>query len=223
MSPHALLLLVPGLLGQPAHETPMDPLASRVELTAALGVAMFAAPDVIDWINSTALTGNRVDLFNSAVEFTGAAAMPVGGPWRVKAEYVYMLSSFSVNGGFGAATFSLVAHMPSLLLEYTLADEGLYCVKLDGGLGYHFGHVDEKYLTIDRRYSSSGVGGILALVGNTALSEHLHAYLAVSARWEGFGDLQDAGGAAPGGVALGTPPTMSLFAASARIGLSHYF
>jgi hypothetical protein len=197
--------------------------SSGPELTAGMGVYTVNPQDVVDWVNSITSGGDRVPSFNTAVEFFLLAGLRVSPDLRLKLDYGMMLTSFNREGQFGPAEFTIIVHMPSLLLEYVLADEGLYSLKAGVGGGYHFGSVDQKYVFIDTRYRSSGAGIVLQLEGNTALSEQLFAYLGVCARWEILGDLQSDRGAAPGGAGLADMPTLQMFGLGARLGLSFFF
>lgn len=216
------ILLLGGVLTMAAQERPA-PTSGGVEVTAGMGVCAINAPDVTDWINNTTGGSERVQSFTTAVEFFGAAGARISDVWRLKAEYGYVLTSYNRTAQLGPAEFFVWMHLPSVLLEYVFADEGLYLLKAGIGAGYHFGGVEERYAFLDIRYTAQGIGIVAELEGNTALSDHLFAYLGVSARWEALDELQDPNGGTAGGAAYTPAPTMQMFGLGARLGMSYYF
>jgi hypothetical protein len=216
------ILLLGGVLTAAAQERPV-PASGGVEIVAGMGVCAINAPDVTDWINNTTGGSEQVQSFTTAVEFFGAAGVRISDMWRLKVEYAYVLTSYNRTAQLGPAEFFVWIHMPSVLVEYVIADEGLYLVKAGMGAGYHFGGVEESYAYLDTRYTAQGIGIVAELEGNTALSEHLFVYLGVTARWEALGELEDPHGGTAGGSAYIPAPTMQMFGFGARLGMSYYF
>jgi hypothetical protein len=188
-----------------------------------MGVCAVDAPDLSEWISNTTPGDGRLASFTTAVEFFGAAGIRISGPWRLKAEYGYVLTSYNRTAQLGPAEFSMAAHLPSVILEYVFADEGMYLFKAGAGGGYHIGTVDQRYAFLDTRFTAEGIGLVAEIEGNTALSEQLFAYLGVTARWEALGELRDRNGGTAGGAAYAPAPTLQMFALGARLGVSFYF
>jgi len=200
-----------------------QPASRGLELTGGMGVNAIDIPDVVEWINNTTTGSENLQSFTSAVEFFGAGGLAIAPDWRLKLEYGYILTSYNRSAQLGPAEFFVWMHLPSVVLEYILADRGLYVLKAGLGAGYHFGGVEQRYSFLDTRYTAGGVGFVGELEGNTALSEHLYAYLAVTVRWDALGELRDANGTTAGGSTYAPAPTMQMFAFGARLGLSYYF
>lgn len=198
-------------------------LSSRVAISAGMGVEYLSAPDVVDFINALVAPYSlqRVPEFKSAVQFFGAVAYPLSPDWVLKAEYLYMLASYNPEVGV-SSDFTLTIHMPSVIFQYVLWDEGLYDLKAGAGVGYHFATLADRFLTIDDRLTGRGLGVVADLEGNTAFGDHLFAYLGGDLRWEFIGAMKSSysGSQTSGVIAV---PTATAFGIGARLGLSYYF
>jgi len=195
----------------------------RPSLSAGLGVIYMSARDVVDLVNATALPSERVAQFRAAAEFFGAGSYPLSAEWILKLEYAFLSGSFTATGALGPAEFGVTAHMPSLIVQYVLADREVYSFRLGAGAGYCVGTLSEKYLTLDDRFSGSGPGVLLELEANTAFGDHLYAYLGGNLRWSFIGELSNAAGVRPVRRADGSGATLNFFGAAARLGLSYIF
>ena len=120
------------LLPQLRAQTHAD-AAARASLSAGMGVEYASYSDVTGLINVTALASERFPEFKSAVEFFGAFALPFSDFWLLKFEYAYTLASWSPQGAFGPAAFSVATHMRSVILQYMLTDRGVYNVRVGVG------------------------------------------------------------------------------------------
>ena len=195
----------------------------RGSLSAGMGVEYASYADVTTLINSTVVPAQAVPRFKSAVEFFGAAAFPLTGPWLLKFEFAYSIASFSPQGAYGPASFSVTYAMPSLILQYMLLDRGVYNVRAGVGGGYHFGSLQEKYFVINTTYSGKGPGIVLEVEANTAFGDHLYAFLGANLRWESVGTILDSSGGSPGVASGGGAVTLHSFGAGARLGASYLF
>ncbi|MBP1646751.1 MAG: hypothetical protein H6Q30_196 [Bacteroidetes bacterium] len=198
----------------------------RVGMAGGMGVSYLSMTDVVDLANATPGNYQRLPEFKSAVEFFGAATVPVSPDWVLKLEYAYILASYNVTTSFGngQAEYTVTAHLPSLIVQYVLLNEHVYNVKVGAGAGYHFGSLDAKFFTQDDRYSGDGPGVVLDAEGNTAFGESLYAYLGVNLRWDFIGAITNDMGMPPGtaGDTI-TGPTMQFFGLGARLGFTFYF
>jgi hypothetical protein len=185
-----------------------------------MGVSYVNALDIVDRINATAGVSERVSDFKSAVEFFGAVDVPVSEDWAVKLEYAYVLASFNVASTFTNTDFSFFAHMPTIIGQYILVEEGTYNVKVGIGAGFHFGSFSEKFGTVDDTYSGEGIGTKFDLEANTAFGEDLFGYFGADLRWEFIGTLTNGGSS----VAAASPlPTLGFFSVGAKLGFTYYF
>jgi hypothetical protein len=206
-----------------ACAAPLPEEGSRPEIAAGLGVAYCSARDVVNLVNASALSAERVDEFHAMAEFFVSCSLPLSEDWIIKLEYAFLTGTYSAGSLFGPADFSVTAHMPSVILQYVLAERGVYNFRIGAGGGYYAGALAEKYLTIDDRYTGSGVGVLTELEANTAFGEHLFAHLGANLRWSLIGRLANASGVSPGGGSGGEQATLRFFSAGARIGFSYFF
>ncbi len=194
-------------------------LAGRWGVSGGMGVSYINAQDVVDLVSSRA--NQRMPAFKAAVEFFGNLVVPVSEEWSIKCEYAYILGSYNFNSSFGSAEASFNAHMPSVIAQYSLVDEGVYNVKIGLGGGYHFGSYSETIFGSENTYKGKGIGTTADLEANTAFSENLYAYLGADLRWEFIGDLTDSAGKSP--IVSNLPITLHFFGLGARLGFSYYF
>jgi hypothetical protein len=202
----------------PIHAEPM-----RIGVAAGMGVEYLAPNDIVDMINGAFRPSNRLPEFHAGVDFFGAGFLPLSADWMLKFEYAYVLNTYNITGVFGPGDFTMKVHLPTLILHYVLADEGLYNLSAGIGAGYHLGTLSTNYGTLVDSYTADGAGLLAELQGNTATGEHLFVHLGVQARWERIGELKNAAGSSPGINAKGSPATLSWFGVGARIGMSYYF
>jgi hypothetical protein len=195
----------------------------RPGMAAGMGVEYLTPRDIVDMINGGFRPTERLPEFHAGVNFFAAGFVPLSTDWMLKLEYAYLINTYNLTALLGPGEFTMAVHMPTLYIHYMLVDEGLYNLSAGFGVGYHFGSLSTQYGTLIDTYTASGPGAVLELQGNTAMSEDLFVHLGVQARWEGIGELRNAGDKSPGVNAQGKPPSMSWFGVGARIGVSYYF
>lgn len=192
-----------------------------ITVSAGLGVNALHAGDLADL--ATATNGARVDALTSAAEFIGAVGVPVGERWTITAEYARIVGGYEVQSGFGSGRYAFAAHLPSLIVHYSLAEEPTYSVLAGLGGGYHAGSVRTELPGADDRFTGTGPGVLLDLRGNTSLGDGLYALLGVHLRWSGIGELTNSDGfVIPTGPGV-APPTLSFFSAGAKLGVTYRF
>jgi hypothetical protein len=218
-----LMYAVGVFAGLAGAQTPPHADPGRPGVAGGMGVEYLAPHDIVDMINGNYRPVTRQPEFHAGVNFFGAGFIPLSPNWMLKIEYTYLLNTYNFSGVFGPGEFTMEGHLPTVILHYVLADEGLYNLSAGGGLGYHFGTLSTKYGTLIDTYNATGIGGLVELQGNTAISEELFVHLGVQARWEGIGELTNSAGKSPGINAHGDPATMNWFSVGARIGMSYYF
>lgn len=217
---------------QTREQPPAGTLAEvplRVGVSAGMGVSYLSMTDVVDLANiaSASLGGyQRLPEFKAAAEFFGAVTVPCSPEWVLKFEYAYVLATYNVETAYGSgqATFTAMAHLPSLIVQYVLLNAPVYNVKVGAGGGYHMGTLEVANFTQNDRYSGNGPGIVLEAEGNTAFGEHLYAYLGVNIRWDFIGTLTNDTGLEPyHAVSTGASTTMQFFGLGARLGFTYYF
>jgi hypothetical protein len=191
--------------------------AARFGLSGGMGVVYISAHDIVDRINATSGSVQRVDDFKSSVEFFGAVAGPLCPDWVIKVEYSYMLGSYNVSGFLGPSEYTYEVHMPTIIGQYVLVNEPGYNIKAGAGFGYHFGSLKEQYGAAVVLLTGKGVGAKIEFEGNTAFGEHLYAFLGVDMRWSFIGELTN-----PSFTVL-SPPTLHFFGVGAKLGFTYYF
>jgi hypothetical protein len=202
----------------PADSPADSQLTSRYAFSAGMGVEYLNAPDVVDYVNAAAAglgATQRLPDFKAGVQFFGAFAVPLSADWVLKVEYAYLLMSYTPEV-IGPSDFTLVAHLPSAILQYAVLDENLYDLKVGAGVGYHFATLSTTYSTVDARFKGDGVGVIVDLEANTAFGESLFAYLGGDMRLEFIGALRSS-------PPQRLQPGLNTFSIGARFGFSYYF
>lgn len=193
----------------------------RSGISGGMGVSAVHAPDLAEFV--TAVTLERPAEYRTAVEFFGSVRVPVVAEWLLKLEYAYLLGSYDAGGGAGRGEFTFTAHLPTLIVQYAVAEEPLYSFRVGAGAGYHVGVLTARYSTLDDRFTGSGPGFKMEIEGNTSLGEDLFAFLGVDARWDFIGDIRNGAGFGPP-LAPGTdPPTLSFISVGAKLGVSWLF
>ncbi len=202
---------------------PMQAQPLRPGLSAGMGVTYRSVPDVVTLVNATPGASARVSEFNAGAEFFASACFPLTETWALKVDYSYQVTSLNVDTFSETAQFAIYEHCPTLILQYVLANEGVFNVKAGAGAGYHFGRLTKKFFYIDAAYSANGPALVAEAEGNTALGEHLFAFLGVNAGWSLVGRLSDSAGNSPGANSSGEPATLNSFGVGARLGITYYW
>lgn len=199
-----------------------------VAISGGMGVSYIHASDLIDYMNQFTTANNKVSDFKSAVEFFAAPEISLSSDLGLKVEYAYLLTSYNFSQpSSGSYNFDYAIHMPTALVFYVIEGEH-YFVKLGGGMGYHFGKFTELSPNSGResRYTSSGVGFKIELMGNTAFGESLYGVIGGDLRLDFIGTLKDSDGRglqirrAYGPI---DPVKLRFISAGIKFGLMYYF
>lgn len=211
------------LVRLPSSAPPTQPLAIEPEprpgVSIGMGVSYVNPQDVVDYINGRVGRGGRLPEFKSAVEFFGSVSVPLSLDWILKFEYAYLLGTYNVESLFGPAEFSFSTHMPTVIGQYVLVEEGSYNVKVGAGGGYHIGVLSESFGTLNDRLTGHGLGTVVELEANTAFGEDFYGYIGGNLRWEFIGDLTTSTRT----ISAGSIPTLHFFGIGARFGFTYYF
>ncbi len=191
---------------------------THITLSAGMGVSYLSPADLVDLVNASTTTGERQSEFKAAVVFFGSVHVPLSPDWAMKLDYGYLLGSYTVAGFFGTSEYAFSAHLPSVLLQYSLALEQMYSVFAGFGGGYHFGRLQTTMQPFENDYTGAGPGMLFDLEANTAFGDGLFGYLGLEVRWEFIGALTDSAGRPPG---FGET-TLTYFGIGIRFGFSYY-
>lgn len=189
-------------------------------VVAGMGVNLVNAPEIVEYVNSTAAYGHTVDDFATAVEFFGGVEFPVSEEWGIKIEHTYLFNSYNFLMTTGATQelfYSVQA--PSLLVQKVISGEG-YFVKIAAGGGYHFSMASQKFSTFGTSadFSSTGFGMKADITGQTAFDQNFYGYIGGHLGWEFQGTLTQSGNALS---SFGTKQIRYFFA-GLRFGVTYY-
>lgn len=192
-----------------------------IAIVGGMGINLVNAPEIVDYINVTALSSQRVDDFATAVDFFGGIELPIGEAWGLKIEHTYLFKSYSFLTATGATNelfYSVQA--PSIILQKVYSGEG-YFVKMGGGGGYHFGSASEKISTfgVTSDYTTSGIGMKIDIVGQTAFDRNFYGYIGGHMGWELLGKFSTTN-SAPSALEA---KRMKYFYAGLRFGITYYW
>ncbi|MBI2619151.1 MAG: hypothetical protein HYW57_03625 [Ignavibacteriales bacterium] len=174
-----LCLLIVGLTGAQAQ-------GRWVAVSGGMGMNLFAAPAVVDYVNVVAQPGfnERLDEFSSSIEFFVSPEVQISEFWSAGVEYNYVIKSYSIAGSGGISNFTYSVRLPGVIVHYLVPAEG-YGFKLGGGLAYAAGTFSEALYgsaqAID--YRSTGAGVKLEAIGVTKFDDHFFGTIALDLRW----------------------------------------
>jgi hypothetical protein len=191
---------------------------THVTFSAGMGVSYLNPADLVNLVNASTITRERQPEFKTAVVFFGAAHLPLSPDWAIKLDYGFLLGSYSIAGFFGTNEYSFSVHLPTILLQYSLALEPMYSVFAGFGAGYHFGRLQTTMQPFENTYTGAGPGMLFDLEANTAFGDGLFGYIGLEVRWEFIGALTDSNGRSPGTGET----TLNHFGIGIRFGFSYY-
>jgi len=210
------LVSPPSSLPPTQTEIPREP---RTGVSVGMGVSFVNPQDIVDYVRGMVGRGQTLPEFKSSVEFFGAVSVPISNDWLLKFEYAYLLGTYNVQTLFGPGEFSFSTHMPTVIGQYVLVEEGSYNVKVGAGGGYHVGVLSESFGTLNDKLTGNGLGTVVELEANTAFGEDFYGYIGGNLRWEFIGDLTSSTRA----ISAGSIPTLHFFELGVRFGFTHYF
>lgn len=216
-----VVVAVLGLVASAASAFPVeqrDSLRTHVTLSAGMGVSYLNPVDLVDLVNASTVTGERQPEFKTAVVFFGDVHLPLSPDWSIKLDYGYLIGSYSIAGFFGPREYNFSAHLPTVVVQYSLALEPMYSVFAGVGAGYHFGLLKTTMQPFENTYSGAGPGILFDLEANTAFGDGLFGYIGLEGRWEFIGALTDNDGRSPGTGET----TLNHFGIGIKFGFSYY-
>lgn len=160
------------------------------DFTASMAISLNNNSSVRDYANSYIVAPNdRLNNFNTVVNFAGQATYPINESFDIGFEYNYSIFSVSSNNGVGVSELAFNTHMPSILALYVYSGKG-YKLKVGGGLGIRFVDLTQKLITASD-YSSLGFGSVLKAEAHTKLSGNFYLSLLGNIRLDFPGEPSD--------------------------------
>ena len=196
-----------------------------IAVFGGMGIALVSAPDMVEYINATSISSQRVDDFGTAINFFGGIEFPIAEGWGVKVEHSYLFKSYNFMGTNGALYDLLYeVQAPSVMLQRVYTGKG-YFIKAGAGGGYHFGSVTQKTSTfgIETHYTASGIGIKGEIVGQTAFDEDFFGYIGGEFGWEFLGKVKDGKGVLLSNSLRRQDASLNYFFAGLRFGVVYYF
>ncbi|MGA9116311.1 MAG: hypothetical protein WB626_06005 [Bacteroidota bacterium] len=210
----AVLLIRGGILWGAA---PPDTGTGMLGVSAGMGVSAVHAHDLTELVRAS--TGSADD-FKSCVEFFGGVTVPLAPRWVVKLHYAYLLGSWNGAATFGPVEYSFEAHLPALVLQRILVDEGVYDLRAGAGMGYHLGRLTDRRPGSEARYTGRGWGLLAEIEAGTAFGDRLFGSVGGDLRWDFIGDLKNEAGRGPIGTGGGSV-TGRFFSAGVKLGFRY--
>ncbi len=208
------------------YPAPKSMVGHYFAVGGGMGVSAVSAGDVVDYMNTLAAPTERIDEFGTAVEFFISPEYQLNSSWGLKAEYAYLLKSFTVptGQGIGNYDFTYEVHMPTVVLQYLIIREG-YLFKFGVGAGYHFGSFSERFPTsvAEVDYSARGFGAKVEATGHTSLGDNLYGSIAGDLRLDFVGDLESKTGRKLVNIVNQDNVSLHFFSLGVKFGLSYYF
>ncbi|HEY7751709.1 MAG TPA: hypothetical protein VH917_05405 [Ignavibacteriaceae bacterium] len=196
---------------------------AQIEVKAVMGVNFSSVPSMQDYINFTH-PDDQLGSFNSAIIFAAEGGYFFSPSFVLSVEGAYQLFSYT-NVSSSAGKYELVfSTIPVSALGYfVLGGEG-YNLKFGGGVGPRFVIVEESLpgSGSTQQYTSTGVGLIIRIEGNTLLGGDFYANIGTELRYDVNGEPENNGDKLTNNV-YNENVNFNTFALGVRLGFSYYF
>lgn len=198
-------------------------LNAQWEVSASMGLDLKYSPSYRDYINfSFAPSGDKLNSFTTAVDFSGEAGYLLSKNFQLGFEYSILIDSYNTSlGPGGVYDISYVSHRPSLLAYYVLSGNG-YKFKFGGGMGLRSVSLNEKIID-NTHYSTSGVGFVAKAEGNTLLGDNLYALIGIDLRYDFPGELSTSSGKKIVNFGTGENVNMNSLGVGIKLGITYTF
>lgn len=168
---------------------------SLFSITAGMGIDLQSASAISDYINVVALptSSARVDEFATAIEFFVKPEAALFEEWSLALEYAFLIRSHVVesSGGTSSSEFTLVVHLPTVLVYSVTAGEAV-SVKLGGGIGVARGIFSERLFgaSSSTSFRTGGLSTKLEAVANMKLDDHFYGNIGLDLRFVFAGNFK---------------------------------
>ena len=195
---------------------------TQIEVKAVMGINFLSVPSMQDYINFSH-PDDQLGSFNSAVIFAGEFGYFFSPSFVMSIEGAYQLFSYTNVSTPGKYEMVYVCIPVSVLGYYVIGGEG-YNLKFGGGVGPRFVNAEESLPAsgTTEQFSSTGVGLVLRVEGNTLLGGNFYANIGADLRYDLNGEPENNGAKLTNSV-YGENVNFDTFALGVRLGFSYYF
>jgi len=195
---------------------------TQIEVKAVMGINFLSVPSMQDYINFSH-PDDQLGSFNSAVIFAGEFGYFFSPSFVMSIEGAYQLFSYTNVSTSGKYEMVYVCIPVSVLGYYVIGGEG-YNLKFGGGIGPRFVNAEESLPAsgTTEQFSSTGVGLVLRVEGNTLLGGNFYANIGADLRYDLNGEPENNGAKLTNSV-YGENVNFDTFALGVRLGFSYYF
>jgi len=195
---------------------------TQIEVKAVMGINFLSVPSMQDYINFSH-PDDQLGSFNSAVIFAGEFGYFFSPSFVMSIEGAYQLFSYTNVSTSGKYEMVYVCIPVSVLGYYVIGGEG-YNLKFGGGIGPRFVNAEESLPAsgTTEQFSSTGVGLVLRVEGNTLLGGNFYANIGADLRYDLNGNPENDGVKLTNSV-YGENVNFDTFALGVRLGFSYYF
>jgi hypothetical protein len=187
---------------------------AQYEIGAGMGISLFNASDLRDYLNSN-FASTQISSFSTSADFFSEFNFNITSKYQLSIEYDYNI--YSYNSTLGGYEFKLNQHKPSFLAYYYLAGDG-YKFKIGGGLGLRIAQAEEKLYGSFQNYSTTGFGFIAKVQGDTKLGGDFYALIAGEIIYDLPGEITTANNIDGNGKF-----NLNSFAIGLKLGIIYYF
>jgi len=151
--------------------------------------------------------------FNTSADFFIELGYNLSNDYQISAEYTYNIFSYNSNFTSGRYDLQLVQYKPSILAYYVVGGHG-YKFKLGGGIGARIAQVDEELYGTIEEYSTTGLGILLKVQGDTKLGGNFYALISGEVRYDLPGEIK---------TLTGGTFNINSFGVALKLGTVYYF
>lgn len=197
-----------------------DSLTSWVGISAGMGISAMSAPSMIDYINGAALAvpSEKIGDFTTVTEFVVAPEVQIANDWSVGLEYVYLIKSFSLEGGGTTSRFEYSAQQVGVFGHYLVTGEH-WGMRLGGGGSIVSGRLSQALYGSSAFSDFDARGGSVKMeaIADSQFDDHFYGMIGADLKWT-FGQAFHRGSikAQSGSLA----PSLSSFTLGLKLGVN---
>ena len=193
---------------------------AHIECKSTMGINFSSIPSLQDYVNFSH-PDDQLGSFNSSIIFSLEGGYFLSPNFLISLDLAYQLFSYTNVSTFGKYELVYTSIPISVLGYYVLGGEG-YNVKFGAGAGPRFVNVQESlpgFGTTDD-YSTTGVGFIFRVEGNTLLGGDFYANIGADLRYDINGEPENNGEKLTNSV-YNQNVNLDTFALGVKLGISY--
>lgn len=189
------MLIAGAVFAQEKSQKQFSQKENSLAVSAGMGVAVINIQDLTEYINLRAAANERINDWNTGVEFFGDCEFPITDEWGAKIEYAYLFKTFTfvaLSSSTNDLFFAL--HSPTFFVQRIISGTG-YFLKFGAGIGPRFAGLVQTVSTFgtSSSYFNSGLGIEGEIAGQTAFDENFFGYISGRAGAEFLGSVGSSG------------------------------